>query len=55
LYFQELPPPPTISQWNVKKFALSRNKRYTDMSIKNQVWKELEAFVNKERFKDAGF
>jgi len=39
----------------VTKLIIQRNKRHLDGGLRSTVWKELEAFLKKEKFKEAGF
>lgn len=47
--------PPIVKNWNVTRLIIQRNKRHTDINVKDQIWKELEVFIRKERFRDAAF
>lgn len=55
LHYQDVVPPPEVKKWNVSRLIVQRNKRHTDINVKDQIWKELEAFLKKERFKEAHF
>ena len=55
LHFQDVLEPAVVKNWNVSRLIIQRNKRHTDINIKDQIWKELEAFLKKERFRDAAF
>ena len=55
LRYQDISEPKIVKAWNVNRFIVHRHKRHQDINIRNQIWKEIEAFLKKERFKDAGF
>jgi parafibromin len=55
LHYQDVPEPAIVKTWNVSRMVIQRNKRHQDINIKDQIWKQLEEFLKKERFKDAGF
>lgn len=55
LHYQDMVEPPQVKTWNVTRLVIQRNKRHQDINIQNIIWKELEAFLRKERFKDCGF
>lgn len=55
LHYQDVPEPPLVKTWNVTRLVIQRNKRHQDINIKDQIWKQLEEFLKKERFKEAGF
>ena len=54
-HYQDVLEPPIVKKWNVSRFIIQRNKRHQDINVHNQVCKELDAFLKKEKFKDAMF
>ena len=55
LHYNDILEPAAVKSLNVVRVPIDRNKRYSDISLKNQFWKDLEAFLKKEKFKDAKF
>ena len=54
-HYQDIPEPPKVKTWNVTRVIIERNKRYHDINVSNQFWKEMEVFLKKEKFKGARF
>ena len=50
LHYQDILEPPVIKTWNVSRFIVQRNKRHSDINIKNSIWKELDTFLKREKF-----
>lgn len=53
LHYQDVLEPPTVKTWNVSRLVVQRNKRHQDINVQNTIWKELEVFLRRERFKDS--
>jgi len=53
--YQDITEAPMIKHWAVNKLVIHRNKRHLDGGLKNLLWKEIEVFLKKERYKVAGF
>lgn len=55
LHFQDQTAlPEIIGKWNIKTLTLQRNKRHQDVTVMNEFWTDLEAFMRKERFQIPG-
>ena len=55
LHYQDVIEHPVVKSWNVTRLIIQRNKRHQDINLQNTIWKELEAFLRKEKFKDSTF
>mmetsp|Transcript_8464 Transcript_8464/g.12925 ORF Transcript_8464/g.12925 Transcript_8464/m.12925 type:complete len:91 (-) Transcript_8464:17-289(-) len=55
MYFQEVEVHKNVMGWNVKKIPIPRNKRYGDLGTRNVIWKDIEAFLGKEKHKAVGW
>ncbi|TNV79158.1 hypothetical protein FGO68_gene17297 [Halteria grandinella] len=51
LHFADQAPPEQIGKWNIKLLPLQRNKRHQDVTVYNELWSDLEAFLHREKFK----
>ena len=51
LHFSDQARPEAIGKWNIKLLPLHRNKRHMDVTVYNELWGDLEKFVQKEKFR----
>jgi len=51
LKYQEMPPNPNITHWNVKILTISKIRRYLDQGVQTDFWTELEKFIIAPRVK----
>jgi len=51
LHFTDQAPSEQIGKWNIKLLPLHRNKRHQDVTVYNEFWTDLEAFLHREKFK----
>ena len=50
MHFQDQLLPDITQKWNIKILNLHRNKRHQDVSVQNEFWNDIEAFLKKEKF-----
>ena len=51
LHFAEMPVPKAVSSWNVKRFELNKRLRHEDKAVQILLWKDLAAWLLRERVK----